>query len=295
MHRRLSIRGIVVTSLLSLVSCRAPEPIPASRYATSDALFEAVQRNIEESAFLRKVVEIDHSRLAAERGAIMPPARVILFSNPELQARLVQRNPLVGIDLPLRVLSFEDQSTREARLVRNRFEYIAVRHDLEPDLSGEYEASMSTALAGIAPVHVRVVPVDRLDERGIVTIESEFDFETTLQRVREAIESQDDTLWFGTIDFASDGAGVGIDVRPATLMLFGGPVPGAKAMSDAPILGLDAFCQKLLVWQDDEGRVQVSFNDLLVLADRFEVGRSLPLRVINRRITQTFSEAVRSR
>ena len=74
--------------------------------------------------------------------------------------------------------------------------------------------------------------------------------------------------------------------------MFGAPAPGAKAMAKAPTLGLDAFCQKLLVWEDAAGTVRVSFNDLLALADRQGVPKSLALRVINRRLKATFSEAL---
>ena len=65
-------------------------------------------------------------------------------------------------------------------------------------------------------------------------------------------------------------------------------------MSNAPTLGLDAFCQKLLVWQDASKKVHVSFNDLLALADRHGVSRSLVLRFINHRLRRTFAEAVRA-
>ena len=42
-------------------------------------------------------------------------------------------------------------------------------------------------------------------------------------------------------------------IKPTTLILFGGPAPGAKAMNGAATLGLDAFCQKFLVWEDAKG------------------------------------------
>jgi len=55
-------------------------------------------------------------------------------------------------------------------------------------------------------------------------------------------------------------------------------------MASAPTLGLDAFCQKLVIWQDEGGTVHVTFNDLLALANRQNVSGGLPLRVINRRL-----------
>lgn len=63
-------------------------------------------------------------------------------------------------------------------------------------------------------------------------------------------------------------------------------------MESAPTLGLDAFCQKLLIWQDAEGTVHVTFNDLLVLAERQGVSGGVPLRLINRRSRETCATAL---
>jgi uncharacterized protein (DUF302 family) len=63
-------------------------------------------------------------------------------------------------------------------------------------------------------------------------------------------------------------------------------------MESAPTLGLDAFCQKILIWQDNSGTVHVTFNDLLALADRQKISVGLPLRLINRRLKKTLSEAL---
>ncbi len=127
---------------------------------------------------------------------------------------------------------------------------------------------------------------------GIVTLDSPFDFGETYSRVLEAINSQDDALVFETIDFQSQVRDVGVEIRPTSLILFGGPAPGAQAMRGAPTLGLDAFCQKFLVWQDDQQLVHLSFNNLLRVAERQEVSKNLPLRVIDFRLSRTFSDAL---
>ena len=83
---------------------------------------------------------------------------------------------------------------------------------------------------------------------GIVALDSPFDFKTIVQRLVSAIDGQDDTVWFGRVDFQERGVENGIELPPALLLLFGAPAPGAKAMAEAPTLGLDVFCQKLLIW-----------------------------------------------
>ena len=127
---------------------------------------------------------------------------------------------------------------------------------------------------------------------GIITINSPFDFQTTVEKVQAAIESQDDTVGFGSIDFQEQARAIGEDIAPSTMILFGGPAPGAKAMSAAPTLGLDAFCQKFLIWQDENQQVHLSFNDLLALAERQAVSKSIALRVINYRLNKLFTEAL---
>ena len=97
---------------------------------------------------------------------------------------------------------------------------------------------------------------------------------------------------FGRINFQQRARSQGITLNPSTLILFGGPGPGAKAMAKSPTLGLDAFCQKFLVWEDDSGQVFLSFNDLLAIAERQNAKKSPALRVINYRLKSVFSEAL---
>lgn len=279
---------------MALGSCGSPQPVSPERYRAVDALFEMVDRNVAATKGLQRVVEIDHSRLAASSEEVMPPARVLIFSNPEAESRLLERNPLTGIDLPLRVLAFEDPGSKQPRLICNRFSYLASRYRLGSETGTAYEESLSAALAGIPSERIEEFSDNEMSQNGIVTYDSDFGFDETLDRLRKAIESQDDTMTFGLVDFSENAKALGITLRPMTLVLFGAPGPGAKAMSDAPTLGLDGFCQKLLVWEEADGAVKVSFNDLLALADRHGVGSSLPLRVINRRLNATFSAAVRA-
>jgi uncharacterized protein (DUF302 family) len=224
----------------------------------------------------------------------MPPAKVLIFSDPKLEAELMLINPLAAIDLPLRVLAYESMPGPESRVIFNSFDYLESRYGLGdlPHLAAMFEASMSVALHGIAPEQIAAFENNTMQPDCIITISSSFDFETTIERVSAAIDSQDDTVWFGDVDFQARAKERGVDIAPARLLLFGGPAPGAKAMAKAPTLGLDGFCQKLLVWQDDAGETFVSFNDLLALADRQGVAKSVALRVINRRLQSVFSSAL---
>ena len=147
-------------------------------------------------------------------------------------------------------------------------------------------------MQGIPEDAIATFPSDKMADAGLVTLDSPHDFLTTEKRVLAAINAQPDTVYFGQVDFTARASAHGVILEPLRLIVFGGPGPGGKAMHSAPSLGLDAFCQQLLIWQDAGGSVHVTFNDLLALAERQNVSGGVPLRVINRRLKKTFSTAL---
>jgi uncharacterized protein (DUF302 family) len=292
-----NIRIIVATSLaFTLAGCGSSEPVEAERYEAPDRLFAVMERNVAASETLETIVAIDHSRLGAQAGSIMRPARVLIFSDPELEAQLLSMNPLVAIDLPLRVLAYEAVPGGEASVTFNSFDYLRSRYGLSenPKLLAMFDANMAAVLHGVDPEHVVAFANDTMQPDGIISISSPFDFEETIERLTAAIDAQNDTVWFGTVDFQERAQAQGIAIPPSRMLLFGGPAPGAKAMAGAPTLGLDAFCQKLLVWQDDKGAIKASFNDLLAIAERQGAEKSPALRIINHRLASTFESALKA-
>ena len=105
---------------VQLTGCGGPDPITADRYAAPDRLFSVLRDNVSASADLELIVSIDHSRLGSEAGSVMPPARVLIFSNPVLESHLVSINPLTAIDLPLRVLAYESVATNSPMIASDR-------------------------------------------------------------------------------------------------------------------------------------------------------------------------------
>lgn len=300
MYREFAARLANVSTMAAAIlvcACSDSGPVSDERYAGPDSLFETIDENISKSADLEKIVGIDHSRLGVQAGSTMPPARVLIFSDPQLEAYLVQKNPLVAIDLPLRALAYESAPEAESRVIYNSFEFLQSRYGLgdEAKLAARYAQSMSVALANISQGQIAGFENNAMQPDGIVTLPSPVDFNTTVERIKAAIDAQDDTVWFGDIDFQSRSLDQGIKTAKARLLLFGAPAPGAKAMVKAVTLGLDAFCQKFLVWQDVDGNTFLSFNDLLEAADRQGVSKSIALRVVNYRLKSTFSKALESK
>lgn len=293
------IRLLLVVSVALLgAGCGGSEPIAPERYVDTDRMISLMEENLAASADLSKVIDIDHSRLGQQAGSPMPPSRVLIFSDPQLESELIQQNPLVALDLPLRVLAMEDGRDKTSKIIYNNFDYLESRYQLNPSLPGElkdrYSANISTAIQGIPPSAVASFSSNAMRPDGIVTISSPYGYQETIERVNAAINAQDDTMHFGAVDFQANARKLGVEIPPSYLILFGGPGPGGKAMVKAPTLGLDGFCQKFLIWEDASGQVRLSFNDLLALADRQAVKKALALRVINYRLEKTFGDALAS-
>jgi len=75
---------------------------------------------------------IDFSGDAARAGLTMPPSQLLVFGNPQAGTPLMQAVPTAALDLPLKVLSWEDANGR-AWLSYNATEYLRARHGLDAD------------------------------------------------------------------------------------------------------------------------------------------------------------------
>jgi len=282
----------VCLAAVLLASCNGQEPQePAdeSLYRAVDDLYEALEANAKR---FEVIATIDHSRLAAEAGEIMPPARVVIFSDPDVNTTILRAAPMAGLDLPFRVLAYaEGQSPA---VIFTPADYLQRRHGLgEMSALHRYQASVRNV--------TRAVPNDVIIDfdtsnvtkgQGIVTLDSVYDFDQTIERLKDAVMAEGDTLWFGEIDYQKEAEERGVDLPRLTLLLFGAPGPGAKAMADYPRMGLDAFCQKLLVFEKRDGRTGVAFNDMMAFAELHYGSFGLPHRIISRRMRSTLGGAI---
>lgn len=72
---------------------------------------------------------IDFSADAQRAGLSMRPERLLVVGNPQAGMALMQAEPAVGLDLPLKVLVWEDEQG-DAWIACNTPEYIVGRHEL---------------------------------------------------------------------------------------------------------------------------------------------------------------------
>ncbi|MEW6437917.1 MAG: DUF302 domain-containing protein [Pseudomonadota bacterium] len=72
---------------------------------------------------------VDHAGGAASVGLALRPTELLIFGNPKGGTPLMQANQLIGLDLPLRVLAWEDEAGN-ANLTYNDVDWLAARYNL---------------------------------------------------------------------------------------------------------------------------------------------------------------------
>lgn len=108
------------------------------------------------------------------------------------------------------------------------------------------------------------------EDEGLVTVESDQEFEATVERISSAIEDNENLTLVATVDHARNADSVDMDLRPTTLFVFGNPNLGTNLMRASQTAGID-LPQKLLVWKAEDGSVHVTYNDPAWIADRHDV------------------------
>lgn len=90
------------------------------------------------------------------------------------------------------------------------------------------------------------------------TVESKYTFSETLTRLQQAFQSKGMTI-FATIDHTAAAKQAGLNMQPATVMVFGTPKAGTPLMVKDPTLALQLPLRVLVTEAD--GKVQVVYND----------------------------------
>ncbi len=110
-------------------------------------------------------------------------------------------------------------------------------------------------------------------DRGIVDVPSGHTVDETVARLRGILEAKGVAL-FALVDHSGEAAKVGMAMPPTKLLIFGSPKAGTPVMLAAPSIALD-LPLKILVWQDQTGKVWISYNSGEYLRERHNVPSNL--------------------
>src|SRR5215470_8386378 len=103
-------------------------------------------------------------------------------------------------------------------------------------------------------------------KNGIVDVPSKHSVDETVDRVKNILQSKGIAL-FCLIDHSGEAAKVGLKMPLTKLLIFGSPKAGTPLMLAAPSIAID-LPLKILVWQDANGKVWLSYNSPEYLKER---------------------------
>lgn len=109
--------------------------------------------------------------------------------------------------------------------------------------------------------------------RGIINKPSHYSVEQTVEKLKNILQSKGVTL-FALVDHSGEAEKVGMKMRPTKLVIFGSPKAGTPLMLSAPSVAID-LPLKILVWEDDQGKVWVSYNSPDYLKERHGLPQGL--------------------
>jgi uncharacterized protein (DUF302 family) len=105
--------------------------------------------------------------------------------------------------------------------------------------------------------------------KGIVDVPSNHSVDQTMEKLKGILESKSVTI-FALIDHSGEAERVGLKMPPTKLLIFGSPKAGTPVMQAAPSIAID-FPLKILIWEDGQRKVWVSYDSLEYLQERHGV------------------------
>ena len=110
-------------------------------------------------------------------------------------------------------------------------------------------------------------------DTGIVNIPSNHPVDRTVEKVKEILQDKGVKL-FASVDHSGEAERAGIEMRPTKLLIFGNPKAGTPLMIAAPSIAID-LPLKILVWEDHNGKVWISYNSAGYLQARHGLPQEL--------------------
>lgn len=126
------------------------------------------------------------------------------------------------------------------------------------------------SLTGFAALPAQAAtPVVSAPADGVIKQRSDYMFDETIVRLKADIAAKG-IRFFDEIDHQKLGAGANLQIGRSTLLLFGNPPLGVQFLQANPLAGLD-WPVRMLVTQDEDGTVWVSWTDFRFVADRYQL------------------------
>jgi uncharacterized protein (DUF302 family) len=110
-------------------------------------------------------------------------------------------------------------------------------------------------------------------KNGIVNKPSKRSVEQTVEALTNILKAKGVAV-FALIDHSGEAEKVGLKMQPTKLLIFGNPKAGTPLMLASPSSAID-LPLKILVWEDPQGKVWLSYNSPEYLRERHGLPQEL--------------------
>lgn len=100
-----------------------------SKYPVAETM-DRVEAAVKAANGFQVFARVDFQPLAAAQGGTIRPSQLLIFGRGTVLQPLLPQHPLTAIDLPLKILAWEDESGK-VMLSYNTGEYLAQRHGIK--------------------------------------------------------------------------------------------------------------------------------------------------------------------
>ena len=104
---------------------------------------------------------------------------------------------------------------------------------------------------------------------GVIDVQSAFSVAETADRLEAILQEKGMTI-FKRVKHSEAAGKVGVDLRATELVIFGNPKVGSPLMQCQQSAAID-LPQKALIWEDEESRTWISYNDPRYLERRHAI------------------------
>ncbi|MGD0363398.1 MAG: DUF302 domain-containing protein [Bryobacteraceae bacterium] len=115
------------------------------------------------------------------------------------------------------------------------------------------------------------------DTNGMISIESRYSVDATVERLRGILDAGGVKI-FAIVDHSGEAEKAGIEMRNTKLAIFGNPKGGTPLMLASPTAALD-LPLKILVWEDAGGKVRLTYNSAEYIAERHHLPAELTANI----------------
>jgi len=240
--------------------------ITGKKEHNSKVLAAEIIEKIQANGF-KLIADVDHAAAAAKVGLTLRSTRTLIFGNPMGGTKLMQQNQAIGLDLPLKILIWQDEA-ENTHLSYYNGTALTQRHQItEPQAVIAKVNGTLSKFTGIPESTETIVSASQKEQ--LVVKKSVHSVDSTFLKLKETISSKGLTI-IAEVPHDKAAASVDLELRPTRLLIFGNPKVGTLLMQSQQKIGID-LPLKILVHEAKNGDVLVSYFNASTLGERYGI------------------------